>query len=231
MYKPIQTGRLYEQIVDQIEQQIVAGTLQTGDRLPPERDLATRFGVSRTAVREAVKALRQRGLLEVYPGRGTFVTNHSSQALHRSLGLAVRLEQSKGVSSLLELREMMEPTIASMAAERATEAQIDQLQNLIDEMDTVLTVPEAFIAADFNFHMVLAEATHNALLPTIMNSIVDLLQEQRSRIYKADGGQIRAQVHHRQILQAIENGNSDQAYAAMVAHLHQVREDFNARTT
>lgn len=228
MYKPLRSGRLYEQIVEQIEQQVIAGVLKAGDRLPPERLLAEQFGVSRTAVREAVKALRQRGLLEVHPGRGTFITNDTSQALHRSLGLALRIGEVAGVASLIELREMLEPPIAAKAALRASKAQIAKLENLVAKMDDALLIPDAFIQADFAFHMTLAEATQNVLLPTIMNSIVDLLQEQRKQIYKSDGGQVRAQRHHRLILQAVGARNAQGAHEAMQAHLRQVREDVEA---
>lgn len=228
MYKPVTNGRLYEKIADQIESQVLDGTLKAGDRLPAERQLAERFAVSRTAVREAVKALRQRGLIEVYPGRGTFVTNQTSRALQHSLGLALRVGHEQGDGSLIELREMMEPRIALKAAERATDVQITDMIRLVDEMDLVLTDPERFISADFAFHNALAEATQNVLLPTIMNSIVDLLQLQRSRIFKADGGQIRAQTHHRQILDAVVRRDGQAAYDAMANHLRQVREDFES---
>src|SRR6202043_1295419 len=87
VYKLVRTSRLYEQIVQQIEESIVKGTLKAGDQLPAERDLAQRFGVSRTAVREAVKTLREKGLVEAYSGRGTFVTNGTSQAVRQSLDL------------------------------------------------------------------------------------------------------------------------------------------------
>ncbi len=228
MYKPVQNGRLYEKIAEQIESQVLDGTLKAGDRLPAERELAERFGVSRTAVREAVKALRQRGLIEVYPGRGTFVTNETSRALQHSLGLALRVGQVDGDASLIELREMIEPEIARLAAERITGDQLASLHELVAEMDTVLTDPVRFISADFNFHNALAEATQNTLLPTIMNSIVDLVQQQRRNIFKEDGGQIRAQEHHRKILEAIVRRDGSAAHLAMLNHLRQVREDFEA---
>jgi len=93
MYKAIQTSRLYEQIVEQIEESILAGRLKPGDQLPAERELAEQFGVSRTAVREAVKALREKGLVEAYPGRGTFVTNVTSQTVRESLERLARIGQ------------------------------------------------------------------------------------------------------------------------------------------
>ena len=85
MYKAVQSSRLYEQIVQQIEESIQSGELTAGSQLPAERDLAKQFGVSRTAVREAIKALQEKGLVDAFPGRGTFVTNGAPNAMRRSL--------------------------------------------------------------------------------------------------------------------------------------------------
>ena len=230
-YKPLRVGRLYEQIVEQIESQVVSGELIAGDRLPPERELAAQFGVSRTAVREAVKALRQRGLIEVFPGRGTFVTNKTSQALRYSFGRVVRIGQKDGFVHLIELREMIEPTIAAKAAERATDEQVAEMECCVAKMDAVLMEPEAFISADLDFHNALATASQNPLLPTLLNSIVDLIQEQRKYVFKEDGGQQRSQDEHKRILQAIKSGDAAAAFDAMQHHLRQVRHDFEHRHT
>ena len=104
MYKTVRTSRLYEQIVQQIEESVLKGELKAGDQLPAERDLAQRFGVSRTAVREAVKALREKGLVEAYSGRGTFITDGTSQAIRQSLGLMVKIGQPNGSTHLAEVR-------------------------------------------------------------------------------------------------------------------------------
>ena len=92
MYQPIQSERLYERIVDQIESRIVAGDLKVGDQLPAERELAEQFTVSRTAVREAIKALREKGLVEIRLGRGTFVTNGAAGVLKYFYVDAARLQ-------------------------------------------------------------------------------------------------------------------------------------------
>ena len=97
MYRTVKTSRLFEQIVQQVEESILKGQLKPGDQLPAERDLAQRFGVSRTAVREAVKTLREKGLVEAYSGRGTFVTNGTSQAIRQSLDLMIRINQQEGL--------------------------------------------------------------------------------------------------------------------------------------
>src|SRR5580658_4165210 len=121
VYKLVRTSRLYEQIVQQIEDSILKGTLKAGDQLPSERDLAQRFGVSRTAVREAVKALCEKGLVEAYSGRGTFITDGTSRVIRQSLDLIVRIGQREGSAHLSELRQMLEPQIAALAATRVEE--------------------------------------------------------------------------------------------------------------
>src|SRR5579862_2585433 len=138
VYKLVRTSRLYEQIVQQIEASIVKGDLKPGDQLPAERDLAQRFGVSRTAVREAVKALREKGLVEAYSGRGTFVTNGTLHAIRQSLDLMVKIGQADGATQLVEVREILEPEIAALAAERAEEQHLAALREAVAIMDASL---------------------------------------------------------------------------------------------
>src|ERR1035437_1829315 len=104
LYQTIATSRLYEQIVEQIEKSIVGGEIKPGEQLPPERELAQRFGVSRTAVREAVKALSEKGLVEALPGRGTFVTNSRSQTIRQSLDRMIRISQLRSEEHTSELQ-------------------------------------------------------------------------------------------------------------------------------
>src|SRR5271156_5465699 len=98
MYRVVQALRLYEQIVQQIEDSIFKGDLKGGDQLPAERDLAQQFGVSRTAVREAMKTLREKGLVEAYPGRGTFVTNETARSIQQTLDRMIRSGTVEGTA-------------------------------------------------------------------------------------------------------------------------------------
>src|SRR5678810_1285753 len=108
VYLPIKPKeRLYQEIVDQIQQQILSGALKPGDQIPAERDLAERFGVSRTAVREAIKSLTEKGLIEVFVGRGTFVTNLSPDRVVESMTLLLRNEPHN-VASVQEARALLE---------------------------------------------------------------------------------------------------------------------------
>src|SRR5712692_8412544 len=128
MYTPIQPNKVFEQIAQQIEQRVLSGELHSGDRLPTERELAEQFHASRTAVREAMKTLAQKGLVDMRPGRGTVVIDETSEAMRHSLGLMIRVGQAGSESNLVEVREILEPEIAALAAVRATEDHIAALR-------------------------------------------------------------------------------------------------------
>lgn len=225
MYKAVQTSRLYEQIVKQIEESILKGALKPGDQLPAERELAQQFGVSRTAVREAVKTLREKGLVEAYSGRGTFVTNGTSQAIRQSLDFMMRIGQQDGLAHLAEVRQILEPEIAVLAASRVQEQHLATMREAVAVMDQALRDPDAYIEADLDFHLSLAEAAENPIILSLIDSIVGLLREQRLRIFYVEGGPERGQYHHKRILEAVEQRNADRSRDAMRAHLQQVRED------
>jgi GntR family transcriptional repressor for pyruvate dehydrogenase complex len=216
---------LYEQIVQQIEDSVLNGSLKPGDQLPAERELAQRLGVSRTAVREAVKALREKGLVEAYSGRGTFITDGTSQAARQSFDLMVKIGQQEGAPYLAELRLILEPGITALAATRVTEEDLVGLREAVAVMDRAQKDPAAFIEADLDFHLALAEAAANPLILSLIDSIVGLLREQRIKIFNVEGGPQRGQFHHKRILDAMERRDSESARNAMRAHLEQVRDD------
>ena len=230
LYKLVRTSRLYEQIVQQIEESIVKGALKPGDQLPAERELAQRFGVSRTAVREAVKALREKGLVEAYSGKGTFITDGTTHAVRQSLDLLVKIGQPEGSSHLAEVRAILEPEIAALAALRIQEPELVTMREAVAVMDRAGQDPEAYIEADLDFHLALAEGADNPLILSLLDSIVGLLREQRLRIFQVPGGPERGQIHHKRILEAVEQHDAERARDAMRAHLEQVREDSQAQT-
>jgi GntR family transcriptional regulator, transcriptional repressor for pyruvate dehydrogenase complex len=225
MYKIVRSSRLYEQIVQQVEESIHKGAMKPGDQLPPERELAQQFGVSRTAVREAVKALHEKGLVEAYPGRGTFITDGTSYSMRQSLDRMLRVGQAEGSGFLAEVREILEPEIAAMAATRADAEDLASMREQIQLMDTARRDPDEFIEADLDFHLALAEAAANPIILSLIDSIVGLLREQRMGIFQVEGGPERGQYHHKKIMETIEHRDSAGAREAMKAHLRQVRED------
>src|SRR6202050_5419377 len=228
VYKLVRTSRLYEQIVQQIDESILKGSLKAGDQLPAERELAIRCGVSRTAVREAVKALREKGLVEAYSGRGTFITDGTSQAVRQSLDLVAKIGQPEGSTHLAEMRAILEPEIAALAAVRAQEPELATMREAVAVMDRAGKDPDAYIEADLDFHLALAEGAANPLILSLIDSIVGLLREQRMRIFAVEGGPQRGQIHHKRILKGMEKRDAKMARDAMKAHLEQVREDSHA---
>jgi len=225
LYKVIQASRLYEQIVQQIEESILKGDLSEGSQLPAERDLARQFGVSRTAVREAIKALQEKGLVDAFPGRGTFVTNGTSNSMRRYLDRLIKSGEPDGWAHVVEMREILEPEIAALAAVRASDQDLATMREAVEIMDSASRDSEAYIEADLDFHLALAEAAANPIVLSLIDSIVGLLREQRLRIFRVGGGPERGQYHHRRILEAIQRHDAPGARAAMQAHLSQVRED------
>jgi len=118
-----------------------------------------------------------------------------------------------------------EPEIAALAATRAEEQYVATMRDAVAVMDRTRQDPDAYIEADLDFHLALAEAAANPLILSLIDSIVGLLREQRMRIFKVDGGPERGQFHHKRILEAIEQRNPEKAREAMRAHMQQVRKD------
>ncbi len=228
MYSKIKSQRLYEQIAAQLRNLIFKGTLQPGDQLPSERELAEQFGVSRTAVREAIKVLREKGLIEIQVGKGTFVSDgidKMSDVMRESLSWVVKTTLEDGMMNLVQVREILEPGIAEIAAGTVQTAEIVVMQEAIAVMDRSMEDADAFVEADLQFHLALAEATQNFLVPMLIDPIVGLLREQRKQIFRVEGGPQRGQAHHKRILETIINRDPIAARQEMIAHLAQVRKD------
>src|SRR5919204_1811477 len=130
--EPIHSTRIYEEIVRQIKSMIAEGRLKSGDQLPPERDLAEKFVVSRTSVREALRALESLGLVEIRPGEGTFVREASVEALIEPLALLM-VSQREAIGELFEARRLLEPSLAALAATRATPEEIQEMERILEE--------------------------------------------------------------------------------------------------
>src|SRR5689334_19387766 len=223
VYLPIKPKeRLYQEIVDQIQQQIVSGALKPGDQIPAERDLAERFGVSRTAVREAIKSLTEKGLIEVFVGRGTFVTNLSPDRVVESMTLLLRNEPHN-IASLQEARELLEVPTARLAALRRTDAQLARLRAISAELEEERSISPRLVDGDTEFHVELARATGNPVIVLLSQTIVALLRTER--LYREDFDIARlptALADHREITDAIADRDGERAAQAMSEHLARV---------
>jgi GntR family transcriptional repressor for pyruvate dehydrogenase complex len=226
MYESLNTTRLFDQVIERIETLIFNGQLKPGDRLPAERELGEQFGVSRTVIREAVKSLQEKGLVDIRPGVGTFIHDGSSEIMRKSLGRLVMIDRGRGLDNLTQVREIFEPEIAAIAAEKATPADLEAMELAVATMDDSLNDVDRYISADHDFHLALAAATQNKLIVDLLASIVDLLSEQRRRIFHAStGGAARGQQHHKLIMMAVRKKDSAAARKQMTQHMKQVRTD------
>jgi GntR family transcriptional regulator, transcriptional repressor for pyruvate dehydrogenase complex len=142
----------------------------------------------------------------------------------------VKIGQPEGLNHLVEVRGILEPEIAALAAIRAEESDLTVMRDSVALMDRSHRDPDAYIEADLDFHLALAEAASNPLILSLIDSIVGLLREQRLRIFSVPGGPERGQVHHKRILEAMERRDAQKAREAMKAHLEQVREDSHTAT-
>ena len=221
-YQPLERAlRLSDRVTSQIEQLIHDRELQPGDRLPAERDLGDAFGVSRTVIREAVRALAAKGLVEVRPGGGTIVRQPSAAIVSDALTFVLRSAPGAGLAHLREVRRVFEPPIAELAAVRRTEEDLRALEYELAHMRDPGTSAEEWAHADVVFHAALARATHNPIFGIIMNSIMDLLIEVRLLAVQLPETRQKSFHHHEELLRAVREGNASAARRAMVAHLRE----------
>jgi len=221
---PIRRHRLHEQVAEQIQRLIIEEALRPGDKLPSERDLAERLGVSRTVIREAIRVLNVRGLVKVKPGSGTYIQELSPNDVAAPIELFLKLRQlSDRYKDLHEIRRTLEIEMAGLAAERATEEDIAAMEAAIEEMAAHIEDVDQFTRYDLAFHSALASATHNQLFNVLLTPITDLLLEFRLAAYQYDplGAIEGGLTHHRQILNRIKERDVEGARQAMRDHLRQ----------
>ena len=216
--EPVKSIRIYEDIVRQVKALIGDGRLTSGDRLPPERELAERFRVSRTSVREALRSLQSRGLIEIRAGEGAFVCDVSVEALIEPLALVI-LPHREAVRELFEARTLLEPAIAALAARRASREEIAEMDRILIEQAREVASGRTGMAQDSALHAAIANAAHNRAIVRIVNALVDLLGQSREESLLIRGRPRRSHQDHRRILGAIRRRDENGARRAMLTHL------------
>ena len=207
---------------------VVSGGLEPGERLPPERELCERLGVSRTVVREALNLLEARGLISIEHGRGAVVSGGNTDAVRDALEVVLRV-RPKVLWELLEMRAILEVGISGLAAERATEEDTDAMRVQLERMAALIDVPEGYVDADVEFHALLARAARNGVLLTMLEPIVDLLRaSRRVSASRRPGSALRALGEHEEILRRVEAGDAEGARREMRAHLANTVRDIEA---
>jgi GntR family transcriptional repressor for pyruvate dehydrogenase complex len=216
--EPINSTRIYEEIVRQIRTLISEGKLKSGDRLPPERELAERFKVSRPSVREALRTLESMGLIEIRLGEGTFVREISVDSLIEPLAL-VMLTQREAVEELFEARRLLEPAIAGLAARRSTEEEIHEMERILEEQAREVATGRTGLTQDAAFHAAIASSAHNRAITRIVYALIDLLTQSREEALQVPGRAARSHQDHRRIMEAIRQRDATSAQRAMLDHL------------
>lgn len=176
MFKQVKQNRAYQDVVEQIQEAIIAGTLLPGSLLQAERELKEQFGVSRGTLREALRVLEQKGLIEIRTGvaGGSVIRGVNSEKLSENLGLLIR-NRTVSLKDLAEFREGMEGNVAALAAQRAGEQDVLLLKELLTEAEAYLKNGragwDAFIRADEQLHLALTHMSGNQLFIIVLESV------------------------------------------------------------
>lgn len=229
MFQPIKRKRVYTEIIEQLRELIESGELQPGDKLMSEREMAEKLQVSRSSVREAFLALELMGVLESRSGEGTFVSSISGSA-ESIQPLTMMLLMEKGTSNeLLELRRILEGEAAYLAAERASEEQIERIKDYLAMMEEDYQKGSLGEEADACFHVALSEATGNRVLQNLMSKVSDLLaktmKESRQKMFSKPENREILQQQHRDICKAVVEKHPEEARKAIHRHLEFVRQE------
>lgn len=222
-FKPIKPKKVSSQIAEQIRASILEGEFSPGDKLPPERELAEMFGVSRPSVREALHLLASSGLVSSYQGGGTVVLSLVETNGGNPLSDLIRAEQER-VLGVIEVRKCMESWTAYYAAQRALPEDLRRLEDILDGMERNLDSLKSSEELDANFHIVMARATHNFVWLHLMQMLLDAMKEFQQSVWRAvyltseDHNQLFK--HHSRIVEAIRSRDPEAAREAMLDHLN-----------
>jgi len=220
-FEAIPRNKVYREVARQLERRITE-ELKPGDLLPPERELVQMLGVSRGSVRDAIRSLELKGLLEPRQGIGTVVCRPAA-APANPLAAAL-LEKRKMVAELLDVRKMIEPPLAARAARNASREEIADMEDILVRQEAKVRQGELGIAEDSEFHYSIALASNNSAILKVVDVLMDLLRETRERSLQVEGRQEKSLAGHRRILAALKGGDATAAEAAMRRHLQEMED-------
>ncbi len=226
-FKAIRKSSAPEMVAEQILSQIKSGELAPGDRLPPQRELATLLGVGRSSVREAINALAVMGYLEVAQGRGTYIKADLPE-VDVSLSQLDAALRAGGILDLMDVRELLECRSARLAAERADSAKITSLEAAIQSMRQCGDEYESFLDADMDFHLALADASENQILCELTRLILDkvVAHHLRLRTRQLSVGYRRISIETAEKIRAyIDAGDGEAAAEWTGKHLNAIRSE------
>ncbi|WP_453993933.1 FadR/GntR family transcriptional regulator [Bacillus nitroreducens] len=227
-YKKIKTKKIYEEVADALQDAIRSGALKPGTKLESVQQLAESFQVGRSAIREALTALKAMGLIEMRQGEGTYVKEFQAEDLTFSLATAMLMDQ-QDVMDLLEVRKIIETGAAATAAEKHTPDDMKKIEEALNGMKEAVGNKELGEASDLQFHLAIAEATQNQMLTNLLLNVSDLMQEtmketRRITLFSEEKTTERLYNEHLAIYEAIVARDEVAARNAMLIHLNNVEE-------
>jgi GntR family transcriptional repressor for pyruvate dehydrogenase complex len=223
MLRAIKKMRIHEEVFSQLRELIGAGRFKPGDQLPAERELAETFKVSRTSVREALRALETQGLIVSRTGAGNFVADLPVESLVGPLARLL-IDEKKALADVFEMRKLIEPQIAALAAERASGADIAQMRRIIRKQSAAVRRGETGVEADAELHFVIGRAAQNRALQKLVSGLMEILGRSREESLQTDKRRAASIEAHRRIVAAIEKHDKAKARSEMLRHIEQVEE-------
>ncbi|GAA1382973.1 FadR/GntR family transcriptional regulator [Catellatospora chokoriensis] len=223
---------LTDEAIAQLRGMIQSGELAPGSRLPPENELATQMGLSRSGVREAVKVLEAARVLDVRRGNGTYVTSLAPQLLLEGLGVAVELLQPAGLLEVMEVRRLLEPSATAVAAGRMTDGQLSELEELMKRMRSAVDDAEQLMEYDIAFHRLVVAGTGNETLASLLDGLSG--RTVRARIWRGlvlDNAAHTTIDEHQAILAALRSRDPALAAAAALMHVNTSESSLRAMLT
>ncbi|WP_343070830.1 FadR/GntR family transcriptional regulator [Bacillus sp. REN10] len=221
--------KTYQLIVDQIKDYFLTEQLKPGDKLPTERELASRFNVSRTSVREALRKLEMKGIIEIKQGSGSFIKTSEFQLLGEELSTTILQVENKLVYEMLELRRALEAECAFLAAQRATSEDLQPIRQAIEKMKAADHDVDLGLEADLHFHLSIVRASRNSIFLQLLQTLSEHMQDtiratRRQRL--ADPERLQDTIEeHKAIYVAIAAGEAERAKQLMEKHITQIRKE------
>lgn len=230
MFNSIANKKVYEQVIEQIQQNILAGDLKKGDKLPSERELCELMNISRASVREAIRVLEAMGVIESIHGEGNFICTNPEKSLLQPLSMIFRLNNGKS-QDIFELRKVLEIESSRLAANRATNIDCRELFNIVNQMEEETLNEnrnEILVKLDKEFHNKLASMSKNYLIECLFTTSSMLfekfIEDARCEIIKKDSADKLLLCQHREICDAIINKNEELSIKAMKDHMDYVEK-------
>lgn len=218
---PDASRRVYEQIIDVITEMVASGELGPGDKLPPERHLTDLLDVSRSSLREAIRALQEQGVLESRRGAGTYVSETACMDVVSPFTELLMHERVR-LWHLFQFRHALEPQIAKIAANNAQPKHLEAMQRLLSSQKAAIGSSVSVVNSDHNFHQLIAIATGNPLFLDVITQARNRLAETSQQELQGPERKMASYDYHRRIYDAIATGRPVRAEQLMREHLEQV---------